>query len=179
MLVNIKSSYLIELLFIHVNEKRKLKLIKYNKSFQNLLDIKLINYIFFNHKYIIYDTKIKGKEYNGIDNNLIFEGEYKNGERNGKGKEYYNAGELYFEGEYKNGERNGKGKKYDYDGKIMFEGEYLNGHEWNGKRKDYKFNGVLIFEGEYINGKLWKAKRYENNNIYELKEGNGFFKNYI
>ena len=31
----------------------------------------------------------------------------KNGERNGKGKEYYN-GKLIFEGEYLNGKRNGK-----------------------------------------------------------------------
>ena len=30
---------------------------------------------------------------------LIFEGEYINGERNGKGKEYDNNGELKFKGE--------------------------------------------------------------------------------
>jgi len=38
--------------------------------------------------------------------NLIFEGEYLNGERNGKGKEYHDNGELFFEGEF----LNGKGK---------------------------------------------------------------------
>ena len=32
-----------------------------------------------------------------------------------------------FEGEYLNGKRHGKGKKYDDQGKIIFEGEYLNG----------------------------------------------------
>ena len=49
-------------------------------------------------------------------------------EKNGKGKEYYDDGKLKFEGEYLNGKRNGKGKEYDYDyGKIEFEGEYLNG----------------------------------------------------
>ena len=31
-----------------------------------------------------------------------------------------------FEGEYVNGEKNGKGKKYNDNGKIKFEGEYLN-----------------------------------------------------
>ena len=31
---------------------------------------------------------------------LIFEGEYKNGEKNGKGKEYFNDGEIKFMGEY-------------------------------------------------------------------------------
>ena len=34
---------------------------------------------------------------------LIFEGEYLNGEKNGKGKEYNELGTLIFEGEYQNG----------------------------------------------------------------------------
>ena len=41
-----------------------------------------------------------------------FKGEYLNGKRNGKGKEYDKFGKLIFEGEYINGERNGKGKEY-------------------------------------------------------------------
>ena len=45
---------------------------------------------------------------------------------NGKGKEYDYLGELIFEGEYLNGEKNGKGKEYR-NGKLIFEGEYLNG----------------------------------------------------
>ena len=36
---------------------------------------------------------------------------------------------LEFEGEYLNGEINGKGKEYNYDGKLRFEGEYLNGEK--------------------------------------------------
>ena len=36
---------------------------------------------------------------------LIFEGEYLNGKRNGKGKEYYDNGKLEFEGEFINGKR--------------------------------------------------------------------------
>ena len=46
--------------------------------------------------------------------------------KNGKGKinEYYYNGKLVFEGEYINGERNGKGKEYNYkNGKLEFEGE--------------------------------------------------------
>ena len=34
---------------------------------------------------------------------------------------------LEFEGEYLNGERNGKGKEYNHQKKLKFEGEYLNG----------------------------------------------------
>ena len=46
----------------------------------------------------------------------------------GKGpiKEYDDYDKLKFEGEYLNGKRNGKGKEYDYD-KLKFEGKYLNG----------------------------------------------------
>ena len=40
---------------------------------------------------------------------MIFEGEYLNGMKNGKGKEY--EGKLIFEGEYLNGMRNGQGKR--------------------------------------------------------------------
>ena len=109
------------------------------------------------------------KEYD-IFGALLFKGEYLNGKRNGKGKEYYN-GKLIFEGEYLNGRRwegkgydnlkniiyelkNGKGlvKEYDYLGKLKFEGEYLNGLK-NGKGKEY-YNGKLEFEGEYLNGEL-------------------------
>jgi len=34
---------------------------------------------------------------------------------------------LIFEGEYLNGERNGKGKEYSYSGALLFEGEFVNG----------------------------------------------------
>ena len=42
---------------------------------------------------------------------LIFEGEYFNGKRHGKGKEYF-CNYLKFEGEYMRVEKIGKGKKY-------------------------------------------------------------------
>ena len=128
MLKNVKSSYFLRIIFSFLDERRKLKLIKYNKSLQEFMNISLINYKIFSGKYIIYEQNGKGKEYN-YDGELIFGGEFVNGERNGKGKEYYNDDELSFEGEYLNGLRNGKGKEYDYDGKLRFEGEYLNGEK--------------------------------------------------
>ena len=39
---------------------------------------------------------------------FLYEGDYLNGKRNGKGKEYYNNGKQKFEGKYLNGNRNGK-----------------------------------------------------------------------
>ena len=53
-----------------------------------------------------------GKEY-GNQNMVLFEGEYLNGKKNGRGKKYfyYKNNEVQFEGEYKNGLRNGEGKE--------------------------------------------------------------------
>ena len=75
----------------------------------------------------IRDGKGKGREYEDYCyNQLIFEGEYINGEKKGKGKEYAYLSHEYmcFEGEYLNGKRNGKGKEYDYNGSLIFEGAH-------------------------------------------------------
>ena len=45
-----------------------------------------------------------------------------NGERNGKGKEYYDNGVILFEGEFANGKWNGIGKEYYRNGKIKYVG---------------------------------------------------------
>ena len=127
MLDNIKSIFFIKIVFLHLNDENKLKLVKYNKSLKNKLDINLINYKIFSRRYIQYECNGIAKEYSSIDNRLKFEGEYLNGKRNGKGKEYYEKSQLKFEGNYLNGKRNGKGKEYYLNGKIRFEGEYLNG----------------------------------------------------
>ena len=78
-----------------------------------------------------------------------------------------------------NGKRNGKGKEYYFNGNLRFEGDYLNGKR-NGKWKEY-YNDCqkIIFEGEYKNGLRWNGKGYDNNNVvYELKNGNGYVKEY-
>ena len=118
MLSNSKSSFFNLKVFSILSDKRKLELIKYNKNLQKNLDINIIHYKEFSKRYIIYDTKEKGKgkEYDYETNHLSFEGEFLNGERNGKGKEYNIFDKLIFEGEYLNGLKNGKGKEYNDDG---------------------------------------------------------------
>jgi len=140
-----------------------------------------------------------GKEYLISEDILIFEGEYLNGKRNGKGKEYYNNNNIKFEGEYLNWKKwNGIG--YDADKKIVYElkdgngyikefneenyeiiceYEYIKG-EKNGKAKKYDINGELNFEWEYKNGKKWNGKGYDryHNIIYEIKGGKGYIKEY-
>ena len=89
---------------------------------------------------------------------LIYEGEYKNGEENGRGKEYSkHIGVLEFEGESLNGKRNGIGKEYYWTGNLEFEGEYLNGKRKRGSEYN-NFNNKKTFEGEYLNGKNGMVK---------------------
>ena len=52
-----------------------------------------------------------------------------------------------YEGEYSDGEKNGKGKEYDYNDKLIYEGEFLNGYR-NGNGKEY-INNKLIEKSKY------------------------------
>ena len=137
----------------------------------------------------------KIKEYTDFGQ-ILFEGEYLNGKKNGIGKEYRTNGKLLFEGEYlngqwkkgkkygdefigykieyegefKNGVPNGKGKKYDAASRLMNEGEYANG-ELNGKGIKYHYNnGKIEYEGEFINGKRnGKGKEYYESGVLKYE----------
>ena len=128
---------------------------------------------------IIYDLKDgKGffKECDSLGY-LVFESEYLNGEKNGKGKEYHSNGKLSFEGEYLDNKKNGEGKEYYSNGKLMFEGKYL----YNNKRQGKEYiDDILEFEGEYLYNKKWNGIGYDKNGnkIYELINGNGTVKEY-
>ena len=178
MLKNIKSAYIIKYITNYLDEKRKLILVMKNKALQHKINIGIINYQILSNLYnTTYfkskdeDCKIKrgingkNKEYDSITNQLIFEGTFLRGKRNGKGKEYDHLLNILYEGEYKNGKKNGKGKEY-----------YNNNNYHVNKDTDLK----LKFEGEYINGKKWTGKGYDFNKklIYEIKKGKGLIKNY-
>jgi len=131
MLKNSKSSYFTQRIFSLLDEKRKLKLLKYNKKLQKLLNISIMNYMYYKGNIIIYDFDGTGEEYNVKSNTLEYKGEFINGERNGEGEEYDFYGRLIFEGEYVNGKR-ARGKEYNENGKLLFEGEFLNNRRWIG-----------------------------------------------
>ena len=57
---------------------------------------------------LTYNKEIKMKKENNDKNILKYEGEYLNGEKNGKGKEYDINGELIFEGKFINGKKSNK-----------------------------------------------------------------------
>ena len=145
-----------------------------------------------NKYYEIIDGKgyINESDNSGVD---FYEGEYENGERNGKGREYYDS-HLIFIGEYKNGKRwtgigfdesnkeiyelnQGKGNKIficDYSGILEYEreGKYLNG-EFNGKVEEYCCETKITYKGEFLNGKKnGKGKEYYDNNEKEYFDNN-------
>ena len=191
MLANIKSIFFSRNIFTFINERRKLNIIKYNKSLQKLINISIINYKIFKGKIIIRETKEEKEKWsiiNAINNDIICEGEYLKGKKNGIGKEYYKDGKLKFEGEYLNEKRHGIGKEYFPNGKLFSEGEYLNGKKWNIKEYDKNGNIInelkngkgylklynkynnLIFEGEFINGiQNGKGKEYYDNGILKYE----------
>ena len=170
---NIRAKYILKYIIFHISQKKKLNLIRYNKCIQTKLNIKLLNYKIVSCNYItIYENDKNGKINDAYKDMLVFDGEFSNGHKNGRGKEYdNNSGRLIFEGEYLNGEKNGKGKEYYDNEKLKFEGEYHYGKR-NGYGKEYYKNGELKFEGEYINDKMYEGKIYDNKlkKIFELKK---------
>ena len=154
----IKSPYIIRRIFSFLTEKKKFAMILYNKKLQRKLDLDLDDYKKFSGIYII-AKKGYAKGYKLYTNKVIFEDEYLNGKKNGKGKEYNYEGKVIFEGEYLNGKKHGKGKEYNDSGNLIFEGEYLNDKKIKGKKYDNEGNLILKL---FANG---EGKEYYQNDI--------------
>ena len=190
----VKSNFIIISIFSKLNNSKKLQLIRYNKYLQSKIGITIDDFKKESGVYKIIQKNGKGQEFSLETNRLIFEGEYLNGKRNGKGKEYDRFGQLLFEGIYLNGKKwtgkgydkygkdkiilelnngKGEGQEYGISTDFDYEGEFLNG-ERNGKGKEYS-NYKLIFEGEFLNGKRnGKGKEYDNDKlIFEGEYLNG------
>ena len=144
-----------------------------------------------------------GKKYRNNSEGEL-EGEYLNGKKYGKWKEYNKEGNLEFEGEINEFIGYKKGKWFD-EGKLKFEGEFYNKKEWKGKKNlydneskelegEYEYlygfknekviefykGGKIRFEGEYLNDIKWNGKGYNPKGelIYEIKNGKGDIKKF-
>ena len=96
----------------------------------------------------------KVQEYKG--NQLKFEGEYLNGLKNGKGKEFFEKGEFHIHFKDNNND-------IYITEKLILEGEYINGL-LNGIGKCYRENGTLALEIKFLNGQNFgKIKIYDKN----------------
>ena len=138
----------------------------------------------------------KGKKYNK-NGNVLYEGDFINGQFEGKGKYIYDNGD-YYEGQYKKGLQNGEGTLYYKNGDIMAQGNFTNDMlegngkyffengsyyegEWkkgmrHGKGKEYYSNRKIKYDGDYFNDKKEGNGKYvfENGSYYIGKWKNGF-----
>ena len=106
-----------------------------------------------------------------------YEGEWKDGQRNGKGIYHYADGSRY-EGEWKDGQINGKGIYYYEDG-TRYEGEwkdaqrngkgifhYASGSRYEGEWKDGQING----KGICTEGAISTSATYENSTVKSFEK---------
>ena len=133
MLDKIRAILILKKTFNYINNRRKYKIILYNKKTQKKLGLNIFDYKRISGRYIEKFSH-ETREYNSYNNNIVFEGNYLNGKRNGEGKEYNEKKELIFTGKYLNGKKwEGIEKQYDEEsGMLTFESEYIKG-EKNGK----------------------------------------------
>ena len=110
-------------------------------------------------------------------NGEMYEGEFKQGIREGRGKLIL-SNEDRFEGNFVKGKLEGYGKFISKDGEV-YEGEFINGIP-NGKGYK-KYKDFSEYEGNFTNGKEngFGIKKWKNGEIYEgefldgLKSGKG------
>ena len=102
----------------------------------------------------------KGALYRSYDNFLLYDGDWRDGERHGRGTSYLADG-SYYEGEYKDGKAHGQGVFYHANGN-RYEGEYRD--DWaHGQGTLYYANGDR-WEGIFRNG-----KQTNQGTLYSLK----------
>ena len=138
---------------------------------------------------------IKGKK----DYELaIYEGEFKNGKREGYGKFSNKDGSYYYIGQWINDKMNGKGKLYDQNNNIIYDGDFVNDqtkgdvkiiingfiyigqvlndtiitNTFHGKGKLYYPNNTLKYEGDFVDG------GFEGNGKHIFPNGNYYIGQY-
>ena len=62
MLGNLKSKYIVKIIFSLIKEKVKLQIVRYNKSLQIKLELNIINYKIFSGKFIVNKNIGKSKK---------------------------------------------------------------------------------------------------------------------
>jgi len=93
--LSIVSKFILKEIFSFLKKKEYFKLIIYNKKLQNKCGYNIEDYKKLSGKYIKKDKNLGKIEIYKLDTKIkIFEGEYLNREKNGKGKEYYDNGKL-------------------------------------------------------------------------------------
>ena len=128
-----------------------------------------------------YDGKFKDDIYHDdsgtyvdLNGEMYYLGPFRNGIREGEGKEYYNNGEKKYEGNFSNNEYNGKGTLFYESGKKQYEGYFENGKK-EGEGTEYYESGKIKYHGTFSNDQY-----NDKNGMFYEETGwkyNGEFKN--
>ena len=100
----IKSIKVLKCIFNHLRNNQKLIMMNYNKFLQNKFGFTIDDYKQNAKKIKVGKLNGFGQECSLTTYKLIFEGEYLQGKRNGKGIEYYKNGKIKYKGKYLKGE---------------------------------------------------------------------------
>lgn len=135
-----------------------------------------------------------GQNAGEVDAVIYYRGEFADGQRDGKGEEYFTEGlykgQISYSGEFKDGKYQGTGKQYlaFQDGEdleeqlcLRYEGDFNEGVR-SGKGKWYNGDGSLQYEGDFENGMyngkgiVWlEDKRYEGDFRDNQRTGHGTY----
>ena len=109
-------------------------------------------------------------KYYSKDESSIFEFPYKNGKKEGRGKEYYLNSKFKSDAFFIDGLLQGKSIGYYENGNLEYEENYKDG-KLDGLVKNYYENGQLKAELNYKNGKLdGLARAYHENGQLHIEE---------
>ena len=176
---NIKSNYILQNIFSYIDKPIFLKIVYCSKSIQKKLGITIDDFKNVSGKILrkeksfsILEKEVDTVYIQGTDIK-VFKGHYKNGKKNGKGKEYYTNKKKKFEGDYFNGIKI-SGTGYDKFGNVIYKIE-------NKKVIEKYKNGKPVFKGEYLNWKKYNGIGYDinGNKVYEIKKGKGKVKEFF
>ena len=93
---------------------------------------------------------------------IIYEGEWMNGEKNGSGRYYYDEN-VYYEGNWNRNRKQGHGKFKSIDGE--YDGLWMNDKK-HGKGVLRMSNGTL-YDGEWENDEMVSGEiKYSNGDVY-------------
>lgn len=101
--------------------------------------------------------------------NLVLEGQYKDGKREGTWIKYHRDGKTpLFVGAYQNNRPHGSFKKYNEKGSLIESGNFLNG-KYNGTLSKFYDSGIPMYEGEFHQGlENGEIRHYDKNGTVEL-----------
>ena len=84
------------------------------------------------------------------NNQVRYDGHWKDERYDGHGKSYYKNGQVEYDGHWKGGKRNGQGKKYSENGSLRYDGHWKD-EQYDGEGKFYLEGGKLVYEGNWRN----------------------------